>query len=302
MERVKVKVTMEDQLKQAFAGSVAGIVSRIAISPLDVIKIRLQISQNVDKGSSSNIGSKRFVGTTVRSIGKEGWRAFWKGNWAAEWLYMSYGAVQFVTYGWIRRQQHSFIGSSPLISGALAGSISTAVTYPLDVLRTRFAVQGNTSPIYHSIIGASRLIYRQEGLKGFYRGLWPALFQIAPQMGIMFAVFERMKKRLEGRVDSLALRDSVSGAAAGTISKFTVYPLDTLRRRLQVQGPALKTGYTSVKTAIYPQTRLWQVLKAIHRQESIFALWRGILPALLKSSLSSSTTFLVYNQLLSIIL
>jgi solute carrier family 25 (mitochondrial phosphate transporter), member 23/24/25/41 len=71
-----------------------------------------------------------------------------------------------------------------LTAGALAGLVSVACTYPLDIVRTRLAVQsatlsGNTSATnakLPGIVPTMNQIYRTEGgIFGLYRGLWPTL-------------------------------------------------------------------------------------------------------------------------------
>lgn len=71
-----------------------------------------------------------------------------------------------------------------LTAGALAGLVSVACTYPLDIVRTRLAVQsatlsGNASATnakLPGIVPTMLQIYHNEGgVFGLYRGLWPTL-------------------------------------------------------------------------------------------------------------------------------
>lgn len=80
-------------------------------------------------------------------VAQEGITGLWKGNIPAELLYLAYGASQFLAY----QQVHLLITKSGLevpesaksfIAGATAGGLATTATYPLDLLRTRFAAQG----------------------------------------------------------------------------------------------------------------------------------------------------------------
>ena len=70
----------------------------------------------------------------------------------------------------------------------MAGSTATVCTYPLDLLRTRYASQG-VKRVYGSIASAFGQIVRTEGIRGLYRGLVPSLVQIAPYMGLMFGSY-----------------------------------------------------------------------------------------------------------------
>lgn len=75
------------------------------------------------------------------------------------------------------------------VSGALAGTLSTTATYPLDLLRTRFAASGRDK-VYLSLWSGVRQIGRNEGLPGFFRGLAAANAQIVPYMGLFFTLYE----------------------------------------------------------------------------------------------------------------
>lgn len=44
--------------------------------------------------------------------------------------------------------------------------------------------------VYNSIAHAISDIYEKEGVRGFYRGLWPSITQIMPYMGLMFFSYE----------------------------------------------------------------------------------------------------------------
>lgn len=91
-------------------------------------------------------------------IAEETIRGLWKGNIPAELLYMTYGAAQFLAY----RESSSLVSavypaigdnSKSFIAGAMAGGAATLATYPLDLLRTRFAAQGSEKVnIYGSLI------------------------------------------------------------------------------------------------------------------------------------------------------
>jgi len=124
----------------AIAGGLAGLTSRFVIAPLDVIKIRLQLQPRTPSSPYHGI-----LSTARTIVSQEGITALWKGNIPAELLYVSYSMVQFVMY----RQAHVVLeraevpsGYRSFIAGATAGTCASIVTYPFDLLRTRFAAQG----------------------------------------------------------------------------------------------------------------------------------------------------------------
>ena len=74
------------------AGSLAGVVARMISAPLDVVKIRFQLQ-------SSTIPRYHSITDALRTISRdEGVVSLWKGNLCATYLWVVYGAVQFVVY------------------------------------------------------------------------------------------------------------------------------------------------------------------------------------------------------------
>lgn len=161
-------------IQNAVSGAIAGISTRLVVSPLDVIKIRIQLETK----KTSIFNSFQTI------IKEEGIRGFFKGNLSAEYLYITYSATQFLTFYEIDKQLEDSIlnrSSRSFISGASAGIIATVTTYPLDLLRTRFAAQ-HQSNVYSSLIQAITQIKQKEGFSGFYRGVIPAAVQVTPYM------------------------------------------------------------------------------------------------------------------------
>ena len=134
---------------------------RFVISPLDVVKIRLQLQAHdarpkargglqaaVAAAAASDGPTYRGIAGTMRQIvAHEGVSGLWKGNIPAELLYVCYGPVQFVTFkecalGLQRLAPHTTADLRHLLAGSVAGAAATVATYPLDLLRTRFAAQG----------------------------------------------------------------------------------------------------------------------------------------------------------------
>lgn len=279
------------------------------VAPLDVIKIRLQLqSHSLSDPLSSTRPTGAYLSTaaTFRHILRhEGIAGFWKGNLPAELMYLCYAAIQFATY----RSTAAFLQSSlpvklpdaaeSFIAGAAAGATATTLTYPLDLLRTRFAAQGRRR-IYTSLRGAVRDIARDEGYRGFFRGLGPGLAQIMPFMGLFFVIYEGLRARpARSRVLPWGSGEATSGVVASIVAKTAVFPLDLVRRRIQVQGPT-RTRY--VYNDIPEYSSALRALATIVRTEGFLALYKGLPISLMKAAPASAVTLWTYEQTLGLMM
>ncbi|KAM0296304.1 hypothetical protein HYE67_009011 [Fusarium culmorum] len=290
------------------AGGISGLVSRFVVAPLDVVKIRLQLQPHSlpDQVAALRNGpAYRGAFATLKHILKhEGLTGLWKGNVPAELLYVCYGAVQFTAYRsttvFLRTSFPSRLPDSAesFIAGAASGAAATSVTYPLDLLRTRFAAQGQHR-VYQSLRSAIWDIKRDEGWRGFFRGIGPGLAQIMPFMGIFFVTYESLRSSLEGLHMPWGSGDATAGMCASVISKTAVFPLDLVRKRIQVQGPA-RSQYVYGNIPEYSTAR--GAIKTILRTEGFRGLYKGLTISLLKSAPASAVTLWTYEQSLKVML
>ncbi len=223
----------------------------------------------------------------------------------AEGLYLSYGAVQFLAY----RSTNQFLETyaegrsvrlpgtaKSFIAGAIAGTAATTATYPLDLLRTRFAAQG-TERVYEGLLASIRDITRNEGYTGFFRGLTAGIGQIVPYMGLFFSFYEGLKVPF-GTMDlPFGSGDAAAGVTASVLSKTAVFPLDTVRKRLQVQGPTRDKYVSGKRMPVYDRGIL-NTLTTIVQKEGTRGLYRGLTVSLIKAAPASAVTMWTYERVL----
>ena len=227
-------------------------------------------------------------------------QAFWKGNIPAELLYITYGSIQFSSYRLSTQVLEPLdlpYGVEAFVSGAVAGASATTLTYPLDLLRTRFAAQG-PEKVYTSLRGSIRDITQQEGAKGFFQGLGAGVGQIVPYMGLFFTAYEALRPPLATLALPFGSGDATAGVVAGIIAKTGSFPLDLIRKRLQVQGPT-RTKYAGGKIPIYGRG-VWSTGSAIVAREGWPGLYRGLGVGLVKSAPASAITMWTYERALKV--
>lgn len=182
------------------------------------------------------------------------------------------------------------------ISGAVAGASATTFTYPLDLLRTRFAAQG-PDKVYTSLRGGIRDIMRDEGPRGFFQGLGAGVGQVVPYMGLFFSAYEALRSPLASLSLPFGSGDATAGVLASVFAKTGVFPLDLIRKRLQVQGPT-RARYVGGKIPVYGQG-IWKTGKAIVAREGWRGLYRGLGVGLVKSAPASAITMWTYERALN---
>jgi len=194
-------------------------------------------------------------------------------------MYVAYGAIQFTTYRTVTVALHTAFSehrmpaaAESFIAGASAGAVATTATYPLDLLRTRFAAQG-TDKIYTSLRASIRQITVNEGPRGFFQGLSAGVGQIIPYMGMFFAAYETFRLPLGNLQLPFGSGDATAGVMASVIAKTGIFPFDLIRKRLQVQGPT-RERYVHKNIPVYKG--VFSTMQHIIKHEGRRGLYRGL--------------------------
>jgi solute carrier family 25 phosphate transporter 23/24/25/41 len=239
------------------AGGLAGVASRTATAPLERVKLLAQ-TQRLQPNST-------VMSSILRMWQSEGARGLFAGNGANVARVFPYAALICLTYSNLCKLFPAEIDEKyePLwrmAAGATAGIFATLLTHPLDVARARLTVQvkdkGSTGragirQTFATLIGNS-------GVRGLYKGLSPTLLAIAPFLAVQQSSYDYMKtaaskKEWQPSVTLFAC----CGITAGTLAQTVVYPLDVIRRQMQVSsdhnqliaGFVLRLGLIGVRVA-----------------------------------------------------
>jgi len=99
---------------------------------------------------------------------------------------------------WLRKIPEGYVVP---ISGGLAGAVSGFVSCPLDVIKTKLQAQGGfrtpkdgvklTTAAYQGVQGTAATIWREDGLRGMYRGLGPMLLGYVPTWAVYLTVYNK---------------------------------------------------------------------------------------------------------------
>lgn len=261
------------------AGAAAGAAAKTVTAPLDRIKLLMQTHgiRATEESAQRGIG---FV-EAITKIGKEeGIKGYWKGNLPQVIRVIPYSAVQLFAYEFYKKlfkgknEELSVLGR--LAAGACAGMTSTLVTYPLDVLRLRLAVD----PACKTMSQVAINMMREEGLGSFYSGLGPSLIGIAPYIAVNFCIFDLVKKSLPEEYRKKTEASFTTAIISASFATILCYPLDTIRRQMQMKGS--------------PYMTVFDAFPGIIARDGVIGLYRGFVPNALKNLPNSSirlTTF-----------
>lgn len=293
-----------------FAGGAAGAIARTAIAPIERVKIIYQIDKTM-RGSYSGIPKK--------IIAEEGFFGLWRGNSAAvlrvvpymsklPLLFPSIYDLKTLTYKnkykkkkgaqftFLEFYKKAFrkvfptdeVSNAPniwltLAAGSCAGVTAVSMTYPLDVVRARMAMQqmGVKKPKYSSFLDCLIKYPQEKGIGRMYRGLGPTLLGVGPYAGIKFFMYDILKPI----VPSFLGGSVGAGAIAGVIAQTFVYPFDVIRRRNQTHGG---------EKELYKNT--WDAIKTIYREEGLRrGLYKGLSLNYLKTAPNTALYLSLYD-------
>lgn len=299
--------------KSLAAGGFAGGISRTAVAPLERMKILLQVQNPHNIKYSGTLQGLKYIWRT------EGIRGLFKGNGTNCARIVPNSAVKFYSYEqasrgilWLYRQQSGNEDAqlTPLLrlgAGACAGIIAMSATYPMDMVRGRLTVQTEKSPYqYRGIFHALSTVLREEGPRALYKGWLPSVIGVVPYVGLNFAVYESLKDWIVktkplGLVEDSELNITTKlacGAAAGTVGQTVAYPLDVIRRRMQMVGwhnaSSVVSGEGTNKAAL-EYTGMVDAFRKTVRNEGFKALYKGLVPNSVKVVPSIAIAFVSYE-------
>ncbi|GAB2219684.1 hypothetical protein Droror1_Dr00007321 [Drosera rotundifolia] len=284
--------------KELIAGGVSGGVAKSAVAPLERVKILFQTRR-------AEFKSAGLLGSFVKIAKTEGPLGFYRGNGASIVRIVPYAALHYMAYEEYKRwiiQSFPNVWRGPvldLVAGSFAGGTAVLFTYPLDLVRTKLAYQVVGSSVsslnglvlqeqaYKGIIDCFSKIFRESGVRGLYRGVAPSLYGIFPYAGLKFYFFEEMKRYVPDEHRNDITVKLICGSVAGLLGQTFTYPLDVVRRQMQVQQAS---NANNMKGTL-------ETLIAIAREQGWKQLFSGLSLNYLKVVPSVAIGFTVYDTM-----
>ncbi|NWT13831.1 S2540 protein, partial [Vireo altiloquus] len=306
-------------VQQAIASCCGAIITSFFVTPLDVIKTRLQAQSNLfhkvltiflytillgkcfvyssgltdhicvcENGDSKAWYKKprHFKGTWdafVKIIRIEGIKSLWSGLPPALIMAVPTTAIYFTCYDQLCEALKNRPGNHdehiPVIAGSLSRFGSATVVSPLELIRTRMQYR--------------RLSYRQlylcvstkvatDGWLSLWGGWTSTILRDVPFSALYWYNYERFKKMMCKEVaanEPTFFISFTSGAASGSIAAVITQPFDVMKTHRQTQ---LWESETLKSKLLRDRTSTWAVMRRILTRNGITGLYAGIIPRLIK--------------------
>ncbi|KAM4689224.1 mitochondrial glutathione transporter SLC25A40 [Discoglossus pictus] len=293
---------------QLIAASSAGaLLTSLLVTPLDVVKIRLQ-AQNKPfiKGKCFvycnglmdhlclclNGNSKawykapgRFKGTAdafVQIIRNEGVRSLWSGLPPTLVMALPATAIYFTCYDQLRdlmiHRMGGNIESTSLVAGAIARLGSATLISPLELIRTKM----QSRPLsYKELTLCIQSSVAKEGWMSLWKGWGPTVLRDVPFSAMYWYNYELGRRWLCQRYNTREPTFTMSftaGAVSGSIAAVATLPFDVVKTRRQIEVGELEVFHNTQKRS----ASTWTVMNTIVAENGFRGLFAGLIPRLIK--------------------
>lgn len=279
-------------LRSLAAGGFGGVCAVVVGHPFDLVKVRLQTAEKgvytgafdvVRKGIARD-GLRRglYAGVSAPLVGVTPMFAvsFW-GYDVGKNLVRKFSTVENNQLSVAQVSAAGFFSAIPM----------TAITAPFERVKVLLQIQGQKQlapgekPKYSGGVDVVRQLYKEGGIRSVFRGSTATLARDGPGSAAYFATYEVIKRKLTpvdpvtgkptGNLSLPAI--TCAGAAAGVAMWIPVFPIDTVKSRLQtMEGKPTVSG----------------IVSGLYKSGGLKAFFPGFGPAIARAVPANAATFL----------
>jgi solute carrier family 25 (mitochondrial folate transporter), member 32 len=201
--RQNLNLTFSNYLMDA---TIAGILITLVTNPLFLVKVRMCLQYNANE---TGVAVKKYQFKNSLEAFKsiyntEGFKGFYRGLLPGLFGTLN-GTIQMISYDLMKKAWFTHLKSNAidkeaektiklnnyhyLLFSSLSKTISVVCTYPFQLIRTR---QQDQHQSYKNFLDVIEKTYKNEGLRGFYKGLLPCIVRVTPATCLTFLVYENL--------------------------------------------------------------------------------------------------------------
>eukprot|EP00898_Chlorokybus_atmophyticus_P002863 jgi/Chlat1/3578/Chrsp234S03567 len=306
--RIRQGHTAIDNAKQLLAGALSAAISRTMIAPLERVKLELLLGTMAANAALKD----RAMVVATEVLTKEGFGGFWKGNGLNLLRITPFKAINFYCFDAFHRALCKQSGRTEMTNteracaGAAAGISATLLCFPLDTLRTRMLAESGSA--YTSVFSCISHMVQHEGVGSLYRGVMPAIIAMAPSGAVFYGVYDVLKQSHlramhnkgiyvthgQGALEIGAGPTLLYGAIAGLCAELATYPMEVVRRQLQLQGTMVCGKRVAQQSALL-------TARSIIQSGGVQSLYAGVLPSALQVLPSAALSYYFYELFKSVL-
>lgn len=202
-EQLRKMVNNDAAWAPLLCGGLARTASATVISPMELLRTRLQSATHQGKNASESF---REVTQGIRDMVRtNGVRTLWRGLSLTLWRDVPFSAVYWLGYEETKRNLTNSGVTSPFLqsflSGGISGTFAAFLTTPFDVAKTKRQIIERETDAAQSIWRMMTTIRAEEGVRGLWRGLVPRCLKVSPACAIMISSYEIGKRAFGRRVE-----------------------------------------------------------------------------------------------------
>ncbi|CAH1783501.1 unnamed protein product [Owenia fusiformis] len=289
----------EDAMRFMLAG-ISMMTAGGVTNPIDVIKIRMQLDNELSGHKKKNVFHNRyykgFVRGTFTIVREEGPRGLMKGVFPSVLREGIYSTIRLGAYEPIKRM---FGATDPahtplwkkICAGGISGAIGSSIATPTDLVKVRLQAEGNLpqgqTPRYTGTFDAFRQIIKYEGIRGLYVGVGPTVQRAAILTATQIPAYDHIKHSIlnhELMSEGTQLH-FITSFMAGFVTACTTSPVDVIKTRIMNQKG--KAKYSSTVHCL---------IKTI-QAEGPLGLYKGFIPNWMRIGPHTVVSFLIFEQL-----
>ena len=236
------------EIDLAISGIVASIVGVSAMHPIDVIKVLQQSS------AGHGLSMPQAFASILSQRGPFG---FYRGIGPAIFTESSAAVMKFPVYEGLKAAMAKYVpvqyhGSGLFVCAIAAAIAASFTTVPGEIVKQRLMM----STSVNSATELVKLIFKQDGIIGFYAGYAACCLRDIPFTVFQLAFYDIIKQimlvlKKKGSLNQS--EDVICAALTGGLTGFLTAPMDLLKTKIMVEGHLYSGFWDCVSKTIAPE-------------------------------------------------